>query len=119
MLKSGHDLNLWLTTLLEAPNFVILDGITKGVAVGIVIRERAIAKHDLSEERILQAWRNPVKSARRDRVDGRVDYLVVGFDSSGRAIEIVAEEMSNGLIVIYHADSPPRQRMMKELGLIR
>lgn len=85
----------------------------------IIIRERAMVKHDLTAQSILQAWRNPISSGRRERSDGYVDYLVVGFDCSGRAIEIVAQEVNSNLLVIYHADSPPRQRMLKELGLLR
>ena len=84
----------------------------------VVVLARAL-KHGLTEEQILQAWRNHIGSVLWiDRSDGRVDCKTVGFSDSGIAIELVARCTETGF-TIYHAMTPPTKRMIKELRLRR
>lgn len=73
-------------------------------------------KHRLSEEDIKYAWDNFV--SRRLRKGG--DYWVsVGFDRSGREIELVGAILADGTILVIHAMSPATKRLKRELGLGR
>ena len=56
-------------------------------------------KHGLCEKDIAHAWNNAFACARRDRDDGKTDYLVVGVDQSGRVVDIAAR--FGGLAGIY------------------
>lgn len=74
-------------------------------------------KHNISERDIRHTWRNGFAWGRRDRDDGNVDYLVVGQDTRGRLIEILARFTPKGYIV-FHALTPPTKKVLRELGLI-
>ena len=73
-------------------------------------------KHGLSTNQVRHAWINAVAMARRDNVDGTQDYVAIGFDQSGRPIEMVAAKNQNGFLV-FHANTPPTARAFRELGL--
>lgn len=48
--------------------------------------------HGLSEEQVLHAWRNAVSVARRGCENGEVDFVAIGFDQHGRAIEMTGRK---------------------------
>ena len=73
-------------------------------------------KHGLAKEQILHAWKNAVEVARREGNDGVNDYVAIGFDQSGRPIEMTARWSLVGFL-IYHANTPPTPRAFRELGL--
>ena len=73
-------------------------------------------KHGLAEEQILHAWYNAIEVVRRDRHDGLIDYVAIGFEQNGRPIEMTARRKPAGFL-IYHANTPPTLRAFKELGL--
>lgn len=81
----------------------------------VVVYEHAL-KHGLTEEQILCAWRNAVEVAKIERSDDAVDYVAIGFDQGGRAIEMTGRMKAFG-ILIYHANTPPTSRALRELGL--
>ena len=81
----------------------------------IVVYEHAL-KHGLTEEQICHAWKNAVVCARIERMNEVVDYVAIGFDTNGRPIEMTAREKEFG-ILIYHANTPPIPRALRELGL--
>jgi hypothetical protein len=81
----------------------------------ILVYEHAF-KHGITETQIKHAWRNAVAVARIDREDGATDYVAIGFDQSGRAIELVGREKPFGML-IYHANTPPTPRAFRDLGL--
>lgn len=84
----------------------------------IFVMERAL-KHGLTEAQVLQAWHNHIGVvARIERSDGGVDHKTIGFSDDGRAIEITAREKSFGFL-IYHANTPPTPRAIRELNLKR
>ena len=49
-------------------------------------------------------------------MDEVVDYVAIGFDMSGCPIEMTAREKGFG-ILIFHANTPPTPRALRELGL--
>ena len=73
-------------------------------------------KPGLSNEQLLHAWKNAIEVGRRDRHDGLCDYVATGFDQGGRPLEMTARRKSAGFL-IYHANTPPTPRALKELGL--
>lgn len=79
--------------------------------------ERAL-RHGLTEEQISHAWRNAVDMLRLDLENGDVIIKVIGFDASGRGLEISARELPDGMLV-FHANTPPTARALKEFGLSR
>lgn len=84
----------------------------------VVIHPRVMERHpELSEEDVRGAWLCYVSMARREGVDDY--YVAVGFDSRGRAIEMVAVEMIDGSWYICHALTPPAKSVLRELGLMR
>lgn len=84
----------------------------------VVIHPRVMERHpELTEEDVREAWLGYVRMARREGDD---DYFVaVGFDSHGRAIEMVAVEMLDDGWYVYHAFTPPTKSVLRELGLMR
>ena len=82
----------------------------------VIIAEHAF-KHGIAEEDIVYAWENFVRKQYRGTPnEGQV--VVVGYDRSGRFIELVAAERACGMI-IYHAMEPPTLNVLVELGLVR
>ena len=74
-------------------------------------------KHGLEEESILYAWNNFLRLQHRGSPhEGEV--VAVGHDKSGRLIQMVAAEREFGYL-IYHAMTPPTERVLIELGLKR
>lgn len=73
-------------------------------------------KHDISEGDIRHAWRNGFACVQRYRPDERIDYLVIGQDTRGRLIEVLARLTPKGYIA-FHAFTPPTKKVLKELGL--
>lgn len=85
----------------------------------VAVHPRVMQRHpDISEEDVAHAWENFV--CRSERYDSGDWYLVsVGFDSAGRALEMVAVQTSDGSWCVYHAFTPPTKAALKELGLLR
>ena len=44
------------------------------------------------------------------------DFVSIGFDQHGRAIEMTGRKKPFG-VLIFHANTPPTTRALKELGL--
>ena len=51
--------------------------------------------HGLSEAQVLHAWQNAVSVARRACESGEVDFVAIGFDQHGRAIEVTGRKKSS------------------------
>lgn len=52
-------------------------------------------KHGLTRGEIERAWRNAFEWARRDRDDGRAEYIILGVDSHGRIVEMAARSIAD------------------------
>lgn len=77
------------------------------------IRER---HPELGECDVREAWENAVVHAPRE--DSRpFEYMAVGFDGKGRAIEMLGRRTSDGDWVVWHAFTPPTKKALRELGL--
>lgn len=76
-------------------------------------------KHGLTNEEIEHAWRNAFEWARRDRDDGKTEYIVLGVDSRGRVVEMVARSVADIGYIVFHAKTPPSETALRELGLDR
>lgn len=85
----------------------------------IYVLERIHARHpEIDEESVREAWEHAVAYASRE--DSRpFEYMAVGFDGTGRAIEMIGRRTADGDWVIWHAFTPPTTKALKELGLRR
>ena len=83
----------------------------------VVVHPRVCERHpELSVEDVLAAWNNCLRSSRRS--NGAIeDYVAVGIDGKGRAIEMIAVPQKNNTWKIYHAMAPPTLRVLQDLGL--
>jgi hypothetical protein len=83
----------------------------------IFVHKRVSQKHhELCDQDVLDAWENCIRS--RPRIDKNPDeYIAVGLDRNGRAIEMTAKRSLGGDWLIYHAMTPPSKKTLKELGL--
>lgn len=80
------------------------------------IHGRVIQRHpELNEEDVLYAWRHFACTAIRFP---REREIRIGFDSHGRGIEMAGSMTSEGWL-IYHAVTPPTQRMLVEIEKAR
>lgn len=81
------------------------------------VHERVMRRYpELSEEDVICAWRNAFVVQRRWRTNPAV-IAAVGADWSGRVLELVALELEDGNVLIYHALTPPTGKTISELGL--
>lgn len=84
--------------------------------IEIVVHDHAL-KHGLTEEDVVYAWNNFVRKQRR-RVPREHEILVIGFDEAARAIQMVGCDYGDRILVI-HAMTPPTEKVLHELGLVR
>jgi hypothetical protein len=73
--------------------------------------------HGLTEEDVRHAWRNAFSWARRDRDDGKIDYMLIGVDGRGRLVELLARRCGKDSYVVFHAMTPPTKKALAEVGL--
>lgn len=85
----------------------------------VIVLDRVSERHpELSKSDVEKAWDSAI--AHMPRFDGRpFEYLAVGFDGNGRAIEMVGRRTDSGDWVIFHAFTPPTEKALRELGLRR
>lgn len=75
-------------------------------------------KHRVGRARALEVINDPVATVVLRGGDVRQDRLVyLGYDGSGRALEVMAVETDRGLLVIHVMDLRPKWRRMMEEGL--
>ena len=85
----------------------------------IYVLDRIRDRHpEISPDDVREAWENSIAYAVRD--DSRpFEYMAVGFDGKGRAIEMVGRRTPDGDWVIWHAFTPPTKKALRGLGLRR
>jgi len=82
----------------------------------IEVAPRVTKRHpDLTDDDVRNAWDNTIRWSVRPQKDD--EYIAVGFDSSGRLIEMVALRTAIDTWVVYHEQTPPTKRTLLELGL--
>lgn len=80
----------------------------------LIVLDHAL-KHGLTERQIAHAWNNAVAYVKIER-DQWLDYVAIGPDQNGRLLELTGRKKPFG-IVIYHANTPPSKRALRELRL--
>jgi hypothetical protein len=74
-------------------------------------------RHKIGRARVRQALADPVVVVRIEEPhDPRVRMLYLGDDESGRALEVVAVEEADRLVVIHAMDLRAKFRMLYEEG---
>ena len=84
-----------------------------------IVHPRVHERHpELQDDDVLDAWNNATVA--RHRLSDAGDRLVViGADSNGRLVEMVASQLPEGTWVIFHAMTPPSHNTLVELNMVR
>jgi hypothetical protein len=83
------------------------------------VEPRVRARHpELSDEDVLTAWSNCLVSTYRQQ-SAFDDFVAIGTDAKGRLIEMIAVQEAGASWAIYHAMTPPTDKVLHELGLKR
>ena len=84
----------------------------------IIVHERVMERHpEIGEDDVIAAWKSRVKCQVRIG-PWPPQYAAVGFDGNGRAIEMAAVyDLSEDTVLVFHADTPPKKSMRRELGI--
>ena len=79
------------------------------------VHPRVHERHpEISDDDVRTAWYGAVVSIARVQ-KYPVQYVAIGFDGKGRAIEMVAIRDAPLLWTIFHAMTPPSQKTYREL----
>lgn len=76
-------------------------------------------KHGLTEKEVAYAWKSPLRCRRRASKDEPPRWIAIGVLPDGRMAELVAVEDSFGNWVVFHANTPPTKKFIRELELDR
>ena len=77
-------------------------------------------RHKVGRQRVIQVLKSPLVIVRiHEDSAPHARVLVLGDDASGRALEVVAIEESDGLVVIHAMDLRSKFRMLYEEGRAR
>jgi hypothetical protein len=87
----------------------------EGTPMKLIVHPRIHEKHpELSDEDVKAAFRGIFKHIRRS--DG--DLVGVGMDGKRRLVEMVAR-CHDDAVIVCHAFTPPTQKVMRGIGMIR
>ena len=82
----------------------------------IAVLDRVVNRHpELTKEDAAHAWEYCIKSMPRLGKEPE-EHVGIGYDASGRLIEIVAIRNTAGDWLIKHAQTPPQEAIKRELG---
>lgn len=82
----------------------------------VIVHDHAL-KHGLQEDEIVYAWEHFAR--KQYRCPPREEEVAaIGFDQRGRQIQMVGKDFGEA-ILIYHALTPPTEKLCRELGLKR
>lgn len=86
----------------------------------VFVLDRVTERHpDVSKEDAIHAWNHVRRSMARLGTDPQ-EIVAIGDDSRGRQIEIVAvAKEETGDWLIKHAQTPPEEKIKRELGYER
>lgn len=85
----------------------------------IFVLDRVCERHpNVSKEDAAYAWKYAVRTMLRIGTDPE-EHVGVGFDTSGRMIEIVALRTGEDDWLIKHAQTPPQEKIKRELKMLR
>ncbi len=83
----------------------------------VIVHKRVTARHPkLSEADVRAAWRNRIRCQVRTG-PWPPQYVAVGFDGKGRAVEMVAVyDPSADEVLIFHANTPVSESVRREMS---
>lgn len=85
----------------------------------IAVLDRVSERHpNITKEDAAHAWQYCIKSMPRLGKEPE-EHVGIGYDSSGRLLEVIAIRNSAGDWLVKHAQTPPQERVKRELGLGR
>ena len=85
----------------------------------VYVLDRAEKRHpDVTKADAAHAWLHCIKSAQRIGREPE-EHVGIGYDKSGRLLEVVAIRDEFGDWYIKHAQTPPQERVKRELGFGR
>ena len=81
----------------------------------VEVHDRVHERHpEILAEDVCSAWKNAFLSRPRTD-DGTVRQVAIGQDGRGRLLEMVAQRIGTSTWLVYHAMTPPSDKMLKEL----
>ncbi len=81
--------------------------------------DRVHERHpDVSKEDAIHAWRYCLRSMQRIGKEPE-EHVGIGYDATGRLLEVVAIRGNSGAWLIKHAQTPPQEKIKRELGFGR
>lgn len=85
----------------------------------IYVLDRIEERHpDVTKEDAAHAWEYCIRSM--PRLDKNPsEYVGIGYDGSGRLLEVIAIRNNQGDWLVIHAQTPPQERVKRELGFGR
>ncbi|WP_283171342.1 hypothetical protein [Curtanaerobium respiraculi] len=85
----------------------------------IFVLDRVHERHpDISKEDAAHAWLHCVRSMPRVGRESE-EHVGIGYDAKGRLLEVIAIRNKSGDWLVKHAQTPPQERVKKELGFGR
>lgn len=84
----------------------------------ITVHGRIMRRHpEISPQDVGTAWGNRIATAQR-RGKHADELVAVGFDAQGRMLEMVAVVQEDGVVLVFHAMTPPSAKTLKETNLV-
>ena len=85
----------------------------------IFVLDRIEERHpNINKQDAAHAWEHCIKSMPRLNKEPE-EHIGIGYDSTGRLLEIVAIRNANNDWLIKHAQTPPQEKIKRELGFVR
>lgn len=85
----------------------------------VIVHPRIHSRHpEISDQDVIDAWDGCMRSIPR-LADNAGEFILLGCDSRGRLIEMVAKRLDVDDWLIFHAVTPPTKKTLKELGLLK
>lgn len=85
----------------------------------VIVLDRVVERHpELTKRDAAHAWACCITSAPRLGSEPE-EHVGIGYDESGRLVEIVAVLEKSGDWLIKHAQTPPQEKIKHELGFGR
>ena len=85
----------------------------------IYVLDRVHERHpDVTKEDAAHAWRFCIRSMPRIGKEPE-EHVGIGYDAAGRLLEVVAIRNAAGAWLVKHAQTPPQEKIKRELGFDR
>jgi hypothetical protein len=84
------------------------------------VRTKVLAnatKHGIGEHDVAYAWSTQIRSRQRHGADDPEIWIAIGVLPDGRLAELVGFRLEDGGWCVFHANTPPTKKFLKELGL--